>query len=220
MIILDKNFREAQLNFFRKAITYIHLVPLVLILFNIIHWFSQQIAFVNRDPVIKNQTTRRSAIFNRLIVATAVAALTAGCSGEAATPLTVQNPIVRPAKLLTIETSQTREIMTFPAIVQADEFAELTFQVSGDVREINFLEGDQVTKDDIIAALDSRNAENLVTQTQSEYNNANAQYERALLLINENAIARSVVETRRTALEVARCLPSIVAARPCTVLTQ
>ena len=126
----------------------------------------------------------------------------ASCSGPAE-PVDQTSAEARPAKLVVATRSTLQRELTFPAILRAIESAELTFQVAGEIRELNVLEGEIVARGDVIARLDNRNNLNQVAQAQAEYDNAVAEFERAERLAAEDAISRSVLETRRTTRDIA-----------------
>lgn len=130
----------------------------------------------------------------------ALLVLSACADGEAPTVVDT----VRPAKLITVEAASLERELTFPAVIQAARSAELTFQVAGEIRELNVLEGDVVQAGDVIATLDQRDARNRLAQAEAEYENAVVEFERAERLFEQDAIARSVLDTRRTQRDVAR----------------
>lgn len=130
----------------------------------------------------------------------ALCALVACSGGEQDAAPTVKE---RPAKLIVATQATTQRDLTFPAVIRAIESADLTFQVAGEIQELNVLEGEVVERGDVIARLDSRNNQNQVAQAQAEYDNALAEFERAERLAAEDAISRSVLETRRTTRDVA-----------------
>jgi len=136
-----------------------------------------------------------------LPIALVATVLIVGCSdnGESETSAA---PKIRPAKLVTVEASSNQRDLSFPAIIQAAQTAELTFQTSGEIREINVLEGDPVTAGTVVAKLDQRDALNRLAQVQAEFDNAKTEFERAERLAIEDAIARSELETRKTRLDV------------------
>ena len=123
------------------------------------------------------------------------------CSGPAETVDAA--PEARPAKLVVAVQNTTERNLTFPAVIRAIESADLTFQVAGEILELNVLEGQVVQRGDVIARLDNRNNLNQVAQAQAEYDNALAEFERAERLAAEDAISRSVLETRRTTRDIA-----------------
>lgn len=126
--------------------------------------------------------------------------LLAACSDADSTDAT---PKVRPAKLVTVEASSNQRELTFPAVIQSAQSAELTFQIAGEIRELNVLEGTFVNQGDVIARLDQRDARNRLAQSQAEFDNAEAEFQRADRLYSEDAISRSVLDTRRTQRDVA-----------------
>ncbi len=129
------------------------------------------------------------------------ALMLAACGSEPTEPQT--SPTVRPAKLVVATRSSTQRNLEFPAIIRAIESADLTFQVAGEILELDVLEGQEVERGDVIARLNQRNNQNQVAQAQAEFDNAQAEYERAERLAAEDAISRSVLETRRTTRDIA-----------------
>ena len=140
----------------------------------------------------------------RLVSVVTIGLITlAGCSaGEASDTNSATKP--RPAKMIQVEAASNQRDLSFPAFVRSARSAELTFQVAGEIREINVLEGDDVEAGFVIARLDQRDALNRRAQSEAEYENAKAEYERAERLAAEDAISRSVLESRRTQRDVAR----------------
>lgn len=123
-----------------------------------------------------------------------------GCSGAAEEE---EGP-ARPAKLFEITETDDVRGLNLPAVIEASRSSDLTFEVSGTLQELLVREGDFVRRGQVIARLDPRTFRNSFATAQAEYNNANAEYERAGRLVAENAIAQNVYEQRRTAREVAR----------------
>lgn len=113
-------------------------------------------------------------------------------------------PAPRPAKLIQVEAASNQRNLSFPAVIRAAQTAELTFQVAGEIRELNVLEGDEVEAGLVVARLDQRDARNRLTQAQAELENASAEYERAERLAAQDAISRSVLESRKTQRDVAQ----------------
>ncbi|MEO1660979.1 MAG: efflux RND transporter periplasmic adaptor subunit [Pseudomonadota bacterium] len=134
-------------------------------------------------------------------VAIALVAL-AGCSGSTDTSAD-EPPAPRPAKLVEVAAATNQRDLSFPAVIRAAQSAELTFQVAGEIREINVLEGDEVPAGTIVAKLDQRDALNRLAQAKAEFDNATTEFERAERLAAEDAISRSVLESRKTQRDVA-----------------
>mgnify|MGYP001795513511 CR=1 FL=1 len=129
------------------------------------------------------------------------ALLLAACGAQSSAPEAA--PTVRPAKLAIAARATTQRNLDFPAVIRAIESADLTFQVAGEILELNVLEGQVVERGDVIARLNQRNNQNQVAQAQAEFDNAQAEFERAERLAAEDAISRSVLETRRTTRDIA-----------------
>ncbi len=111
---------------------------------------------------------------------------------------------IRPAKLIKVEAASNERELSFPAVIEALQSAELTFQIAGEIRELNILEGSDVRQGDVIAKLDQRDARNRLAQAQAEYENFEAEFERAERLFAQDAISKSVLDTRRTQRDVAK----------------
>lgn len=123
------------------------------------------------------------------------------CSEE---PPATTETLIKPAKLAVVESASDRRELTFPAVVRAVDYAELTFQVPGEIRELNVLEGDDVEQGTVIAQLDQRDANNELARARAEFQNAEAEYQRAQRLIDQDAISISVLGTRKTTLDISR----------------
>ncbi|MEL7536821.1 MAG: efflux RND transporter periplasmic adaptor subunit [Pseudomonadota bacterium] len=137
--------------------------------------------------------------FCRLAAVAAIAILMTACGGSEPPPAA---PKVRPAKLVSVQSASQQRDLSFPAVVRAVRSAELTFQVAGEVIELNALEGQDVKAGDVIARLDQRDARNNLAQAQAEYNNALSEYRRAERLVEQDAISQSILESRKTQLDV------------------
>lgn len=148
---------------------------------------------------------RRELTF-RVWCNTAIVFLTAlaisACSSQ--TEEVASTPKVRPAKLTTLESASVARTLSFPAVIEAEQSSEMTFQVSGFVTQLNVLEGDEVKKGQIIARVEERDFQNSVAQAQAQFDNAEVEYQRAKRLAEQDAISQSVLDTRRTNRDVAK----------------
>jgi len=128
--------------------------------------------------------------------------MVAGCGEEQVE----QNsePAVRPIKLLTIEEASNRRTFSYPAVINAASSAELSFQVSGLVIELPFSESQNVKKGDVIAELDKQSFKNELAKAQAQYKSADEDYKRAVKLDEQNAIAKSVLNERKSSRQIAR----------------
>ncbi|MCL1137605.1 efflux RND transporter periplasmic adaptor subunit [Shewanella pneumatophori] len=86
--------------------------------------------------------------------------------------------VVQPA-LIEVVSKQRKAELSFNGIVRAAERADLAFQVAGKLTNIAVKEGDEVTKGQLLASLDARDAKNALTSAQLEFENVSLEYERA-----------------------------------------
>jgi len=131
-----------------------------------------------------------------------VAALAIGCGSEPTE--SPQETAVRPVKLLTVEEAGSGLTRRYPAVVGAAESSELTFQVGGQLQELSVIEAQQVERGASLASLDQRSYRNQVESAQAEYDNAEAEYQRGVRLLEGNAISASEVEGRKSRRDTAQ----------------
>ena len=128
-------------------------------------------------------------------------------------------PKSRPVKLVTVKDANLYRLLNFPAVIESEQSSELTFQVSGQIVSLRVLEGDEISKGDIIATLEERDFQNTLTQAQVQFQNAENEYQRAKRLSDQDAISRSLLESRETQRDVAKAtLDSAKKTRGDTVL--
>lgn len=110
---------------------------------------------------------------------------------------------LRAVKLAKVEQANSSLKNVYPASIRSVRTTDLAFQVSGRITQWRALEGKSFRKGQVIARLDPRSFTNAVTQAEAEFRNAKSEYDRALRLIEEDAISQSVVESRLASREVA-----------------
>lgn len=135
----------------------------------------------------------------------AISTILAACSAEPTIGLATQEK-PRLAKMIQLEAASTQRDLSFPAVIKAAQSAELTFQTAGEIRELSVLEGDNVLMGKVIARLDQRDAVNRRNQAEAEYINAKTEYDRAQRLAAQDAISKSVLESRRAQRDVAEAI--------------
>ena len=86
-----------------------------------------------------------------------------------------QEQVARPAKVWTVEASETEFKRSYPAIIEPSQEAVLSFRVSGRVVELPVLASTRVEEGDLIAQVDPRDFERQVTQLESQRDQAEAQ---------------------------------------------
>lgn len=128
--------------------------------------------------------------------------ITPGCGGDDTGQ--TRKPAVRPVKLITLSPASDVQTSRYPAVVSAGRFSELSFQVGGLIEEIAVVDAQPVNEGDLIARLDQRDFQSQVASARSQFQNADEEYQRAVRLAQEDAIARSVLEQRQSQLDVAK----------------
>ncbi|MRX26872.1 efflux RND transporter periplasmic adaptor subunit [Kangiella sp. HZ709] len=124
-----------------------------------------------------------------------------GCTEDGSDNL-LNEEMIRPIKFHTVVKSDSSVEREYPATIKAAESSDLAFEVGGKLIALSVKESEEVSKGDVLARLDTRNAKNQMNALKSQYNNAQTEYERALKLLKEDAIAKTVVDQRKTQLDV------------------
>src|SRR5215467_5291833 len=141
-----------------------------------------------------------------LVTVLGIAALLAGCKGEAA----VKEESIRPVKVAVVEAGPPGRTLTYSGVVRPRIESALGFRVPGKIvaRLVNV--GDRVSVDQEIARLDDtdlRLAENAaraaVASARSRRNVANDHLERAKVLLPKAIISQAAYDTRRNELDAA-----------------
>jgi len=134
---------------------------------------------------------------------TSVFLLAACDSGTTVTKQAKKSP-VRPAKLIEISQKDNDQFLNYPAVIQSQQLTVLTFEVGGMLSELLVIEAQKVQKGEPLAKLDQRDLKAKLKSARAQYENADAEYQRALKLIKEDAISRSTVEQRKSKRDVSK----------------
>ncbi|MBQ4810572.1 efflux RND transporter periplasmic adaptor subunit [Pseudoalteromonas luteoviolacea] len=112
-------------------------------------------------------------------------------------PQQQEQPLIpKLAKLYQVKDQPSKRLVHLPAFVEAAKETAVTFQVSGQVDEINLQEGEEVKQGQLLAKLDQRDYTNALVSAQADYRQAESDYQRAANLIDQNAIAKSLLDQR------------------------
>jgi RND family efflux transporter MFP subunit len=98
--------------------------------------------------------------------------------------------MVRPVKSYLIESTSNGGIRSFPARIDAGRKAELSFRVSGVLKELPAKEGDLVQEGQLVAALDPTDLQIVLTDRQASYDKAKRNFTRAKELIKKGNISK------------------------------
>jgi RND family efflux transporter MFP subunit len=116
------------------------------------------------------------------------ALLLAGCAEE---QVAVEEPVVRPVKVLKLVGSDTALRREFPGRVRAAQRADLSFEVAGKLQELPVREGQLLEKGDLVAALDDRDFASALKSAQAEFENALANFRRGSVLVKDGNISKT-----------------------------
>lgn len=136
------------------------------------------------------------------------AAVAAGCSDSAAEGAAAPPPTVSVAPVLQKEVSQWD---AFSGRIEAVETVQLRPRVSGYIDKVNFVEGQEVRKGDVLFTIDARNYRAALAQAQAQLARARTQAglgrseaARAKKLAEQQVISTENWEQRRAAAEAAQ----------------
>ncbi len=116
----------------------------------------------------------------------------------------IQEQVVRPVKLLVIQETNDHDLRRYPAIIEAATSRDLSFQVGGLLQELPISEAQEIQEGDLIAKLDQRDFKNNLDSAKAQFEIAEEEYQRAVRLAKEDAIARSALEQRKSQRDVAK----------------
>lgn len=113
-------------------------------------------------------------------------------------------PAVRPIKFITVNTASDLEVNKYPAVIGANSFSELSFQVGGMLQELPVREAQRLNKGDLIAKLDQRDLQSALDVAKAQFQSASSEYQRSVRLAKADAIARNVLEQRKAQFDVSK----------------
>ncbi|MGL4905522.1 MAG: efflux RND transporter periplasmic adaptor subunit [Plesiomonas sp.] len=106
-------------------------------------------------------------------------------------------PVSRPVKLFSLENTQLLNAVV-PGRLEANQRAELAFDVAGRLTTLPATEGQRVTKNQLLAQLNDTDFRSKLRSAEAEYQRANADYQRGKTLFeNKKAISQAELEKLR-----------------------
>ncbi|MEL7277191.1 MAG: efflux RND transporter periplasmic adaptor subunit [Pseudomonadota bacterium] len=149
------------------------------------------------SPHPRPLSTRHSPNALRWLATLAVALLIAGTGPAPATAQTI------PVKLMMVEPTRNVRVRTFFGQVVAKQTVDLSFQVGGQVVELNAVEGQPVEAGSLLAQLDQEPFE--LSLQRSEVNLAQAERTRdRMQQLRGNAVSQATVDDAQTQFDLAR----------------
>ena len=115
----------------------------------------------------------------------------------------VKKEVVRPIKVLKVSSGGSGEF-SFPGVVDAGKKVVLSFRVNGRVMALPVMEGDNVSKGQLLARLDPKDFELNVTQAKAQFVKAHADYERYQTLYEKDAVPIADLDLKRAQRDVAK----------------
>ena len=122
-----------------------------------------------------------------------------------------QKEVIRPVKTLTLRSNGKGGLWQYYGTLQGGRRVDLSFRVSGPIRNINVEKGASVKKGQLLATLDPRDYQTQLKQAQSNQAQAQAQYENAAAnfkryenLYKQKVIPKSTYDTYKTEMNVAK----------------
>ena len=143
-----------------------------------------------------------SPYLSRLALVTVMVFLLAACDSETSAFDNKADSLIRPAKLLEVGQTKSEDSLNYPAVIRSQQLSVLSFEVSGTLKELLVVEAQEIQQGDVLAKLDQRDLQTKLKSARSQFDNANAEYQRAVRLMKEDAISRSLLEQRQSQRDV------------------
>lgn len=110
--------------------------------------------------------------------------------------------LAKPAKLIVVGRTNSDDFLNYPAVIKSQQLSILSFEVGGVLKELLVVEAQEVKKGEVLARLDQRDLQEKLKSARAQFENAEAEYQRAVRLMEADAIARSELEQRKSKRDV------------------
>ncbi|CAA0095314.1 Multidrug resistance protein MexA [BD1-7 clade bacterium] len=135
------------------------------------------------------------------LAAALITLVAAGCAEKEPPP---KPEVARPVKVQILSDKLHGEERGFPAKVESNQRATLSFHVAGTLDKILVREGDLVKQGQLLAQLDPKDFELKIAESKAAYDKAQADFSRAKELIRNGYISRSDYDQLDTTYKQAR----------------
>jgi len=125
---------------------------------------------------------------NRLLASFSAIFILASCGGNDEVQ---EEKILRPVRTMTVESPDLSRAHEFSAVVDASRKADLSFKISGEIIEFYFQPGDEVQSGQLIAKLNDKDVKIQLSEAESSFQKASADFKRARNLIKSNTISQA-----------------------------
>lgn len=134
-------------------------------------------------------------------IALACSMLVVGCKNKDEAP---PPEVVKPVKLMTVQSGQEELSVSLPGRVRAARRSELSFKVSGPLSELPIVEGQLIKKGDLVAQILPRDFQTAVNEARARELAAEQQYRRYKDLYAKKQVSKADFDRYRAARDVAR----------------
>lgn len=134
------------------------------------------------------------------IIVTVLIVLLASCSDRGLPE--PENQMVRTAKIFKVEAAQPHIEFELVGRAEAVQTVDLSFQVGGPLEKLPVLEGQVISKGDLIASLEPREFDLAVREARAQLKLASQDLKRKQQVFAEKGIAKSAVEDAETIFEL------------------
>ena len=116
----------------------------------------------------------------------------------------VTEDIIRPVKLMTIESEQTGQEMSYPGTVQASQRVDMAFRVSGPLIELPVDEGQQVKEGQVLARILPRDFKTELATRKARTLEASQQYQRYRDLYIKKQVSKADFDKYKAQYDIAK----------------
>ena len=132
--------------------------------------------------------------------------------------------LVRPVKTVTLDSGAAGGVWRFYGTLQGGRRVDLSFRVSGPLKDVLVDRGAPVKKGDLLATLDPRDfqtqlkqAQSAQAQAQAQFKDAEANFKRYSNLYEQKVVPKATYDAQKTQMDVARSALSVAQAQTAAV---
>ena len=125
-------------------------------------------------------------------------------SGCEPAPPPGEQPLLRPAKVMTIGGSELSFRRSMPGVVRAGRRVDLAFQVPGQLRELGVKDGERVSRGQLLGRLDARDYRSNANAARAQLVEAQSNFNRAEELLKKKFISAAEYDRLQANRDVAR----------------
>ncbi|MDO6499061.1 efflux RND transporter periplasmic adaptor subunit [Photobacterium sanguinicancri] len=138
--------------------------------------------------------------FAKLAAITLLSSVLVGCNQANSEPT---KDVIKSVKLFEVPVNAAQESSEFPGLAEAEQRAQLSFQVSGEVQSLMVNVGQKVGKGQVLAVLDDKDYRLAFDAKFAEYELAKSQFERAKQLYAKKLISTDQFDRNETSYKTA-----------------